>query len=100
MSFDAIVNSDVRSSQPKEIEIGGYTFYANEIKSYERLHLGTLNALDQEGYSQLVLYSITDQDGKKMTREQLDALNDDVFMKFFNAALEINQVDEVDSEKN
>ena len=96
MSFDKIIKSDVIRKK-KEIEVGEYKFYANELNFPERLALSvTQNVAEQ--FTSLVINSITDQEGKHMTSEQASNLPDNVFDKFLAAALELNKVEQ--SEKN
>lgn len=96
MSFDKIIQCDVIRKK-KELEIGEYKFYANELNFPERLAL-SVTANVSEQFTTLVINSITDQEGKHMTREQALNLPDDVFDKFLAAALELNKVEQ--SEKN
>lgn len=96
MSFDKIIRSDVIRKK-KEIEVGEYKFYANELNFPERLALSVSQNISEQ-FTALVINSITDQEGKHMTSEQALNLPDDVFDKFLGAALELNKVEQ--SEKN
>jgi len=100
--FEELLSSSVvRKKKLVEIKLQNKTleFTANEISYAERLHLSQISVLGGEAFSQLIMYSITDPDGKRMTREQVNALPDEVAEKFFIAATEINSV-EVKTEKN
>lgn len=90
MSFDKIVQSDVVRKR-KEIQIGEYKFYATEMNYPLRLSLSTAKDREEQFFG-LVISSIEDADGNKMTRKQAEQLPDDIAEKFFIAAVEVNDV--------
>lgn len=102
MSFEAIAKSDY-TPKKKEINItvGDQThiFYANEITHFQRLHVSTIQNQGGDAFSKLVVYSITDRDGKHMSEEQAASLSAEHAGLFFKEAAAINYGTEQD-EKN
>lgn len=96
MSFDDLKKADVTPKR-EEIKIKSgdkdLVFYANEISYLQRLNLAGIQATGGDSYSQLVVYSITDQDGKHMTIEQAQGLSDEHAEIFFVAAAKVNNQD-------
>ena len=94
MSFDALKASDVtKKSEEVKIKIGDkeYKFQANEIGYLQRLNLATLQKSGGDSFTQLIVYSITDENGFHMTLEQARALHDDHAEAFFVAAAKVNR---------
>lgn len=96
MSFENIISSDVVRKK-KEVVIGEYKFYANELTYPQRLHLAILQQGGGDSFTQMIVYSITDKDGKRMTIEQASKLSDEHAAAFFIAATDVNGAD---AEKN
>lgn len=101
MSFDILKSTDVRR-KTKEVKISvngnDYTFFAKEITYLQRLHLASLQQAGSDVFSQLVVYSITDVDGKHMTTQQAEALAPEHAEILFVAASDVNKPESV--EKN
>lgn len=69
-------------------------FFANEISYLQRLNLASIQSNGGDSYSQLVVYSITDEDGKHMTAEQAQGLSPEHSEIFFLAAAKVNAQEE------
>lgn len=93
MSFDSLA---VNEFTPKKEEIAlkfgekSFTFYANELSHLQMLQIYA----SPDAYSKLVLSSITDQDGAKMTKGQLEKLSAEHQELFFVAAAKVNKQEE------
>lgn len=94
MSFDALVNSNLNAKK-KDIsfEVAGkkVSFTANEISYLQRLNLSVIQQSGGDAFTQLVVYSIKDEQGKHMTFEQAQGLSEEHAQAFFVAASEVNK---------
>ncbi len=109
MSFNQLVKSDY-TIKNKEIiiSVGGndIKFVATQLSYTQKVRLAALESLETQGKGGddtlllWVVYSIVDQDGKRMTIEQAKALPDEYMEKFLSAAFEVNApVAEVEKNK-
>lgn len=89
MSFDKLIQSSVAKKQ-EEIVIDGMTFYANELSITHSMKLAQIEMESGDTYSYWVVFSITDQDGKRMTYDQASKLPIPVFKQFLDATLRVN----------
>lgn len=89
MSFDKLIESSVAKRQ-EEIVIDGMTFYANELSITHSIKIAAIEAEDGDTYTYWVAYSITDQDGKRMSYDQATRLPGSVLRKFLDAAMRVN----------
>lgn len=92
MSFSELEKTYTPKRETVTIKSGdrSLTFHANEISYLQRVHLGTIQSGGGDSYTQLVVYSITDEDGKHMTLEQAQKLSPEHAEKFFIAAAKVN----------
>lgn len=93
MSFDALKASDVtRKTKDIDITVGEnvYRFTAKEISAMQRMHMANVQKNGGDPFQQLIVYSITDPEGKHMTLEQAEKLDDVHALAFFSAAAEVN----------
>lgn len=101
MSFDKLIPQDARKkSKEVEFDVAGEKvfFTAHEISALDRIALAVLQQGDKNFVTGLVVASIVDQHGKKMSLEQASKLPDEIAAKFFAAAMEVNYADK--TEKN
>lgn len=100
MSFEDIANSDYKRKS-KEVIIKHnekeYKFTANELTYSQRLSLAIAQKNGEDALALLVVLSITDEHGKRMTAEQAEKLPEEYFSALFIAA---NEVNHKESEKN
>ena len=93
MSFDELKKSDY-SPKKKEISIKvgdkELKFVATECTYLQRLHLAAIQQSGEDSYSQLIVYSITDEQGKHMTSSQAQSLSPEHQEIFFVAAASVN----------
>jgi hypothetical protein len=93
MSFDALKAADV-TPKKKEVKIkvgeNTYKFTAKEIPYLQRLHLASIQQSGGDAFTQLIVYSIVDQDGKHMSVDQANGLSPEHAEAFFVAASEVN----------
>lgn len=89
MSFDKLIQSSVAKKQ-EEIVIDGMTFYANELSITHSMKLAKIESEDGDTYTYWVAYSITDQEGKRMSYDQARQLPVVILKKFLDAALRVN----------
>lgn len=97
MSFDDLVKSDLaRKSVPLVIKSGDkeIEFTANELTYPQRLQIAILQQNGGDSFSQLIVFSIKDKDGRSMTMSQAQSLPEEYFVKFFEAATKVNVVEE------
>lgn len=91
--FEELAKSDYAPKR-KEVLIKhgekSYTFHANELPYLQRIALYGTQSSGGDSFSQLVIASITDPDGKRMTMEQLRKLPEAIQEQFFVAAAEVN----------
>lgn len=101
MSFDALKAADV-TAKKKEVVIqvgeNSYVFTATEISYMQRLNLAAIQHAGGDAFTQLMIYSIVDADGRHMSAQQANALAPEHAEKLFVAATEVNQQDT--TEKN
>lgn len=93
MSFSELANANYAPKREEvKIKVGDreLVFHANEISYLQRLNLYAIKSIGGDSYTQLVVYSITDQDGKHMTLDQAEKLSPDIQEKFFVAATKVN----------
>lgn len=94
MSFDVLKQSDVtRKKEEVKIKVGEkeYKFYANEIGYLDRLQLAAVSHTGGNGFTHLIVHSITDENGQKMTVDQANQLSPEHAELFFNAAAKVNK---------
>lgn len=100
MSFAELKKSDY-SQKTKEfvIEHSGksFKFKAKELSFLQRLNLAAVQQGGGDTFTNLVVQSIVDEDGKHMTVDQAVSLPEEVQLKFFEMASEVNKSD---AEKN
>lgn len=97
MSFSELTNSNYAAKKEEvKITLGDkeLVFHANEISYLQRLNLSAIQATGGDSYAQLVVYSITDQDGKHMTLDQATKLSPEHQEAFFIAAAKVNSAEE------
>ncbi len=103
MSFDELTQGDF-SAKREEIVIKSngknLTFYANEISYLQKLNLASIQSSGGDLYTNLVVYSITDQHGKHMTMDQARKLSPDHQGVFFEAAAKVNNQEKVSKKKS
>lgn len=101
MSFDALKASDVTTKkQSVDIKVGDKSFHftAKEISYLQRLHLASIQQSGGDVFSQMIVYSIVDEDGKHMSMQQARQLASEHAETFFLAASQVNAQEE--AEKN
>lgn len=101
MSFNELKKSDyTKKSKELSFDIDGKTlaFTANEISHFEKMDVLASLSNNQEWVTKLVVYSIRDQKGVKMNREQASTLPSEYAEAFLNAAIEVNPLDGSDKE--
>lgn len=95
MSFDLLTKD--YTPKRKEITIaysgGELTFTAVELSALEQKEIGVKQVNGGNWLTQLIVGSIRDQDGKKMTAEQASRLPQEYADEFLKAALEVNKQD-------
>lgn len=101
MSFDALKASDVtRRKKPILLKVADkeYTFYAVEMTAVQRSHVHALVQQNLDFGSQMIIYSIVDEHGRRMVRDQLDQLAPEYIEEFLLAVFEVNLSDPIKSE--
>lgn len=94
MSFADLVSSSVSRKQEKIIvkhKGKDLTFFANELNMTQRIKLA---AIDKEGgdtFTHWLVFSITDENGDRMTYDQAAGLPKEIYDKFTVAASKVNQ---------
>lgn len=103
MSFEELAKSNY-APKTEEVKIKhgdkDFVFTANEISFLQRLNLSGLQSVGGDSYSQLVVYSIKDQDGRHMTLNQVQSLHPDIQEKFFVAAARVNSAEDAKKKDN
>jgi NAD-specific glutamate dehydrogenase len=97
MGFNDLIQAGYAAKKEEVLVTVGdkeVTFYANEITHLQRLNISVLQNSGADFYTQLVVYSITDENGQHMTKEQAAALPPEYAEKFFIAAAKVNAKDE------
>lgn len=98
MSFAELAkDSYARKTKEVKVKTGGgkeLVFTATEISYLQRVALGVLSAQGGDVYTQLIVYSIHDQDGKYMTLDQAAKLSPEHQEVFYLAALDVNKVED------
>lgn len=92
MSFDDLVKSDYALKEKVfTVSIGEkkYTFKAVQPAYTERLSIEVAKHRGGDFFLELVLKTIVDQDGNRMSEEQAKKLPDEVMAKFVNEAVSI-----------
>lgn len=93
MSFSDLVQSSVakRSQEVKvPLENGEMVFHANELSVTQRIKLAQVEKSGGDTYGQWIAFSITDQDGKRMSMDQVARLPEEVVVKFMKAVMDVN----------
>lgn len=93
MSFSELTQNSA-AKRKKEFSVKfadkDYIFFANEISYFQKLQLAALTQEGKEAFTQMIVLSITDKDGKNMTKEQAIALPNEIAEKFIIEASEVN----------
>lgn len=95
-SFDEIVGSDVQKKKEEVvIKVGDkeHKFYANELTYPQRLNVAILQQSGGDSIAQMILFSITDKDGRHMSLDQIGKLSEEHAAAFFIAANSINSTE-------
>lgn len=100
MSFDELKSATAKKVEKVTIESGDKKFYftANEITYIQRLHLASIQQAGGDALTQMIVYSIKDEQGRHMTLAQAEQLADEPAQAFFMAASKVNAGEE--AEKN
>lgn len=100
MSFDEITSDVQRRKKEVVLKHNGkeFKFFANEITYPQRLGVALEQHKGGDSLTQMIIFSITDEDGKNMTKEQAQKLSDEHAAILFEAASKVNEV--VEEEKN
>lgn len=104
MSFDALLKSDVKKkTKAIEIQVGDQklSFTAHEVGTFRQAEIAAEGKVaGKVSILPLVVESIVDQEGKRMTLEQADALPNKYQKIFIEAVVEVNGFGEDETEKN
>lgn len=97
MSFLELAKASV-SRRKKEVSIKlpdgkDLVFTATEISFLQRVDLGVSANNGGDVHTNLIIQSITDQDGTHMTLEQARALSSEHQEVFYRAALDVNSLE-------
>lgn len=95
MSFSELANSNYNKKREEiNINAGGknLVFHANEIGSFKKSDVLSSMQMGADWVSKLVVYSITDEDGVRMSQAQAEALGDEHANLFLDAAIRVNNL--------
>lgn len=100
MSFEKITKNYTPREEEVVIKLNGeeIKFIAKEVSYFKTQALGLKAMRDDGSFKELVVEAIFDQDGKRMSLEQAEALPKEYADIFLAAVLRVNKLDKVEEQ--